>query len=82
MYIIPSLLSVETSLEIIHVNYDSLKMENNNVTFEKKWLDRNIPMRFKINYWFLKKLSLEGFRILFILGGILITVIVHEFPLK
>ena len=44
-------------------------MENNNVTFEKKWLDRNIPLRFKINYWFLKKLGLEGFRILLILGG-------------
>ena len=69
-------------MEIIHVNYDSLKMENNNVTFEKKWLDRNIPMRFKINYWFLKKLGLEGFRILFILGGVLITIIVYEFLLK
>jgi hypothetical protein len=60
MYIIPSLLSLETSLEIIHVNYDSLKMENNNVTFEKKWLDRNIPLRFKINYWFLKKTWFRG----------------------
>ena len=57
-------------------------MENNNVTFEKKWLDRNIPLRFKINHWFLKKLGLEGFRILFILGGVLITIIVYEFLLK
>ena len=57
-------------------------MGNSIVSFEKKWLDRNIPIRFKINYWFLKKLGLEGFRILFIFGGVLITVIVYEFILK
>ena len=57
-------------------------MENNKVTFEKKWLDRVIPVRFKINYWLLKKLGLEGFRILFIVGGIFITIIVYEFLLK
>ena len=57
-------------------------MENNKVTFQKKWLDRAIPARFKINYWFLKKLGLEGFRILFIVGGIFITIIVYEFLLK
>ncbi len=57
-------------------------MENNTVTFEKKWLDRAIPVRFRINYWFLKKLGLEGFRILFVLGGILITVIVYELLLQ
>jgi len=57
-------------------------MENNKVTFEKKWLDRAIPVRFKINYWLLKKLGLEGFRILCIVGGIFITIIVYEFLLK
>lgn len=54
-------------------------MKNNNVSFNKKWLDRIIPIRFKINYWFLKKLGLEGFRILFILVGVAITIIVYEF---
>ena len=57
-------------------------MENNKVTFEKKWLDNAIPARFKINYWFLKKLGLEGFRIFFIIGGSLITIIVYEFLLN
>tara|TARA_B100000965_G_C19211754_1_gene591913 strand:- start:115 stop:297 length:183 start_codon:yes stop_codon:yes gene_type:complete len=56
-------------------------MENNTVSFEKKWLDRRISIRFKINYWFLKKLGLEGFRILFIIAGVVITVIVYEFIL-
>ena len=36
-------------------------MEDNKVTFEKKWIDRAIPFRFKINYWLLKKLGLFGF---------------------
>tara|TARA_B100000941_G_C28299410_1_gene445700 strand:+ start:187 stop:360 length:174 start_codon:yes stop_codon:yes gene_type:complete len=57
-------------------------MQNNKVTFEKKWLDNAIPARFKINYWFLKKLGLEGFRIFFIIGGSLITIIVYEFLLN
>ena len=56
-----------------------LKMDNNMVTFEKKWLDKLIPMRFKINYWLLKNLGLEGFRIVFVLGGALLTVIIYEF---
>ena len=56
-------------------------MKNNNFSFKKKWLDRIIPIRFKINYWLLKKLGLEGFRILFILVGVAITVIVYEFIL-
>ena len=56
-------------------------MKNNNFSFKKKWLDRIIPIRFKINYWLLKKLGLAGFRILFILVGVAITVIVYEFIL-
>tara|TARA_Y100000996_G_C22292577_1_gene548740 strand:- start:120 stop:290 length:171 start_codon:yes stop_codon:yes gene_type:complete len=56
-------------------------MDENIVKFKKKWLDRAIPARFKINYWFLKNLGLEGFRILFVLGGILITMVVYEFIL-
>ena len=31
------------------------------ITFEKKWFDRVIPLRFKINYWLLQKLGLFGF---------------------
>ena len=57
-------------------------MENNTVTFEKKWLDRLVPLRFRLNYWFLKKVGLEGFRIICVLGGVLITIIVYEFFLK
>ena len=56
-----------------------LKMDNNMVTFEKKWLDKLIPMRFKINYWLLKNLGLEGFRIVVVLGGALLTIIIYEF---
>ena len=36
-------------------------MEYNMVTFEKKWLDRMIPLRFKMNNWLLQKLGLFGF---------------------
>lgn len=57
-------------------------MENNTVTFEKKWLDRTVPFRFRINYWFLKKFGLEGFRIICVFGGALVTIIVYEFILK
>ncbi len=54
-------------------------MDSNIVTFEKKWLDKLIPVRFKINYWLLKNLGLEGFRILFALGGAFLTVLIYEF---
>ena len=54
-------------------------MDNNIVTFEKKWLDKLIPIRFKINFWLLKNLGLEGFRILFALGGAFLTVLIYEF---
>jgi len=56
-------------------------MDKNKVTFEKKFLDRLIPIRFRINYWFLKKFGLEGFRVIHIIGGIIITVIIYEFIL-
>jgi hypothetical protein len=36
-------------------------MKDNIVTFEKKLLDRAIPLRFKVNYWFLKNFGLFGF---------------------
>ena len=57
-------------------------MKENKVTFEKKKLDRLISVRFKINFWLLNKLGLEGFRILHVTGGSLITILVYEFILK
>ena len=50
-------------------------------TFEKKKLDKLSPVRFKINFWLLNKLGLEGFRILHVVGGIFITILIYEFLL-
>ena len=61
----------------IDKNYS--KMEENKVTFEKKKLDRLSSFRFKMNFWLLNKLGLEGFRIIHVFGGVLITVLVYEF---
>lgn len=36
-------------------------MGDHKVTFEKKWFDKAIPLRFKINNWLLQKLGLFGF---------------------
>lgn len=52
-------------------------MEDNIVTFEKKWIDRAIPLRFKINYWLLKKLGLFGFALFAFAWGFLVSVIIH-----
>lgn len=57
-------------------------MENNTVTFEKKWFDRVIPIRFKINNWFLQKLGLFGFGLFSFAWGVVVTVIVYELLLK
>ena len=57
------------------------KMEENKVTFKKKKLDRLSSFRFKMNFWLLNKLGLEGFRIIHVVGGVLITVLVYEFIL-
>ena len=64
---------------VIDKNYS--KMEENKVTFEKKKLDRLSSFRFKMNFWLLNKLGLEGFRIIHVVGGVLITVLVYEFIL-
>ena len=51
--------------------------------FEKKLFDKGImTLRFNINYWFLKKLGLNGFAGLTFLVGIIVTVIIYEFILK
>ena len=50
-------------------------------TFEKKKLDKLSHIRFKINFWILNKLGLEGFRILHVIGGVFITILIYEFLL-
>ena len=51
------------------------------ITFEKKKIDKLSPIRFRINFWLLNKLGLEGFRILHVIGGIFITILIYEFLL-
>ena len=53
-------------------------MKNNTVTFEKKWLDRAIPLRFKINNWFLQKFGLIGFAWFAFTFGVGVTVLFYE----
>ena len=57
-------------------------MENNTVTFEKKWLDRAIYYRFKINNWLLQKFGLNGFAFFAFAWGVAVTILVYEFLLK
>ena len=57
-------------------------MENNTVTFEKKWLDRAISLRFKINNWFLQKFGLNGFAFFAFAWGVAVTIVVYEFLLN
>lgn len=57
-------------------------MKNNTVTFEKKWLDRAISLRFKINNWFLQKFGLNGFAFFAFAWGVAVTIVVYEFLLK
>jgi len=54
-------------------------MEKNTVTFEKKWIDRAVPFRFKINYWFLKKLGLFGFGLFAFIWGFIFSIIIHKY---
>jgi|TARA_B110000263_G_scaffold243612_1_gene250564 hypothetical protein len=52
-------------------------METNSVTFKKKWFDRAIPLRFKINLWLLEKLGLFGFALFAFLWGVIATLIIQ-----
>ena len=54
-------------------------MEQNKLTFEKKWIDRAMPLRFKINYWLLQKLGLFGFGFFAFAWGFIISVIIHKY---
>jgi hypothetical protein len=49
------------------------------VTFEKKWIDRAIPLRFKINYWLLQKLGLYGFGLFEFAWGFLASIVIHSY---
>ncbi len=52
-------------------------MKDNTITFEKKWLDRAIPLRFKINNWLLQKLGLFGFALFAFVWGFIASVLIH-----
>ena len=54
-------------------------MEDNKVTFEKKCIDRAIPLRFKINYWLLQKLGLYGFGLFAFAWGFLASIVIHSY---
>lgn len=47
-------------------------------TFTAKALDRLIPIRFKINYWLLRKLGLFGFALVAFIWGILFTLLIQS----
>ncbi len=49
------------------------------VTFEKKFMDRVAPLKFKINLWLLQKLGLWGFGFFAFIYGVFITILVYEF---
>ena len=57
-------------------------MEKVKLSFEKKWLDRAIPLRFKINYWLLQKLGLFGFALVAFAWGFILSVIIHKYIIK
>ena len=57
-------------------------MEQNKLTFEKKWFDRAIPLRFKINYWLLQKLVFFGFGLFAFDWGFIISVIINKYIIK
>lgn len=48
------------------------------VYFEKKFMDRISPFKFKINYWLLQKLGLWGYGAFALLLGVLLTILVYE----
>ena len=49
----------------------------NEYTFTPKALDRLIPLRFKINYWLLRKLGLFGFALVAFIWSALCTLIIQ-----
>jgi|TARA_B100000902_G_C26518646_1_gene532101 hypothetical protein len=64
------------------MNKKEIKMEHKNLVFEKKWFDRAIPLRFKINYWLLQKLGLFGFGLFAFAWGFVACVIINKYIIK
>jgi len=54
-------------------------MDSNTVSFQKKWIDRTIPLRFALNNWLLQKLGLFGFGFVAFAWGVVVTILVYEF---
>ena len=50
-------------------------------SFKSKAIDRLIPLKFKVNYWLLRKLGLWGFAIFAFIWGVIFTVLVYEYLL-
>ena len=51
--------------------------------FEKNFLDKGImTLRFKINYWLLKKLGLNGYTLLVAIMVAIVVIIIYEFILN
>jgi len=52
------------------------------VNFEKKFMDKLFPLKFKINYWLLQKLGLWGYGAFSFLWGVVITILFYRFLYK
>jgi len=57
-------------------------MDHDKLTFGKKWLDRAIPLRFKINYWLLQKLGLFGFGLFAFAWGFIASIIINKYIIR
>ena len=47
--------------------------------FEKKFVDKLLPLNFKINHWLLRKIGLWDFGFLAFLYGVFLTILFYEF---
>ena len=54
-------------------------MGQNKLTFEQKWFDRAIPLRFTLTYWLLQKLGFFGFGLFAFAWGFIISMIIHKY---
>jgi hypothetical protein len=52
-------------------------MDTNTVTFQKRFLDKLMPLRFKVNHWMLQRFGLYGFALITFLWGIGFTLILN-----
>lgn len=47
-------------------------------SFKQKFIDKLLPVKFRINYWLLRTLGLWGYGIFAFFWGVIFTVIVYE----